>query len=819
MANVNGVYESLLQGISQQPTRDRQPGQCTNSINLVPSPVSGLHDRPPLEWVTTFPSALAAQDAKFHHYTSGAERYIIGILDNAVHVTDFEGNPITVTMDGDAPAYLASGTGLLRDRLQCLTVGDVTLVCNRQVTPQVLVNTKPSWSDSLVYFRSISPGRTLSLTVTAPGKPTVTITHAIRPTVSDTPVATDGTTVNRDRDLQARVVQAQTDVVAKTINDALNANGSFTSNYTVNTQGSVMSIASKTGVDVTLSVTDDAGGTSIYCINREVPQPSALPVYAPHGYFVRITGDGSNVKDDYFLQYLAPSNTGFTSQPGRWKEVTFPKENFRMDAQSMPHALIRKSDGTFAFTALSKDKVAGIAGAETIFWDDREAGSDVSNPFPDFFQAPIQDMGLFQDRLYFIAQESITFSRSRNYWNFFKKSATTELADDPINKASNSNEVAQLRYAVQHNRDLILFADDSQFRITGSKPITSSNVSLSVTTNFGTDLKTEPVAAGEVIFFPFRTGSYSGIREFYTNNQADSNNARPITSHVERLLEGSVIELRANTQEDILLVRAEDNPNEILVYHYLWQDNERVQAAWGRWKFCTNKDINYMFFENSTLHVIMTDREVTPNVHGYVVQLEDSNVPSLIHNVYLDERITAEAVNTSFNLPTGYPIDANEKYWVVQGEGCPFPGLHAPLTIDGTKVNLDMDMNGGQVYFGHFCERSYVPSMPIVRDRNGQYIKPKRFIIGDFKVDYDDSGPFVAKISHPAYGAYEYKITNRIVGQSLWGQVDLATSQGVSPCRMPVDDLKLEYVATNYLPMKLSSIQWSGQFITTGRRI
>ena len=41
----DGSLKSLLQGVSQQPTRDRLPGQCTEQINMTSDPVRGLSRR------------------------------------------------------------------------------------------------------------------------------------------------------------------------------------------------------------------------------------------------------------------------------------------------------------------------------------------------------------------------------------------------------------------------------------------------------------------------------------------------------------------------------------------------------------------------------------------------------------------------------------------------------------------------------------------------------------------------------------------------------------------------------------------------------
>jgi hypothetical protein len=51
MTKVDGSLKSLLQGVSQQPPRDRLPGQSTDQLNMSADPVTGLTRRPPTDLV------------------------------------------------------------------------------------------------------------------------------------------------------------------------------------------------------------------------------------------------------------------------------------------------------------------------------------------------------------------------------------------------------------------------------------------------------------------------------------------------------------------------------------------------------------------------------------------------------------------------------------------------------------------------------------------------------------------------------------------------------------------------------------------------
>jgi len=818
--NVFDTYDTLLQGVSQQPVRDRAEGQCERMINMIPDPVTGLHDRPPSEYISDFLDT-SGKDFKWHHYTRSDDSYIIAVAEDEVSITDFVGTSQTVVADARALAYFARGTRPLKDRLHMVTVGDVTLVANRDVETTILQPASfEQWSNSLVYFRAVTPGRTISITVSASGQPSVTVSYVLPTQVSIVDATTND--IARNTDIQNQIKASGTDVVAAAMRNALNANGTFTSNYTVNLQGSVMEILSDQfdGSDrkeVTVSVTDDMGGLNVYAINRAIPSVGQLPPYAPQGYVVRITNDGSNVRDDYYLKFDAPGGTGFTAQPGKWKEVAHPRQNFRLNPDDMPMAIIQQPDLSFVVHPLDP---AEPGDTNNIFWDDRGAGDDNTNQFPDFTGYAIEDMGLFQERLYFLSAEAITFSESKNYWNWFKKSATTDVVTDPVNKPANNVEVSVLKYAVQHNRDLIVFADDAQFRISGQQPITPRNTTMVVTTNFGTDLRVQPQVAGEVIFFPFRTGAFSGIREFYTNNEADSNNARPITTQVKRFIKGSVIEMIANTQEDILIVRGEDDPDEVQVYHYLWQEARRVQSAWHTWRITHGATIEHMFFDKSKLYVLYKENG-TDLVHGVLLDLEDADEEGLTHNVYVDDRIEGTGVTTSVTLPTNYPVDNADDLMAVFGDGSPYPGMLVPFTYDSPTKTLTLlnSAEGGTVYVGKKYERIFAPTMPVIRDNEGRALDPYRFTLGEFKMYFDNSGPFETTVTHPDFGTFTTLNSNRIVGIAKLGQVNLATSSFITGIRMPVESLDVEYKATSQLPMNLSSLRWKGQVTQRGRKI
>ena len=83
---VDGSLVSLIQGVSQQPPRDRLPGQCSVQENMTSDPVDGLGRRPPTEYV----GDLFVNDAgvtKWEEFVApDGMKYIVGYGANKIRI-------------------------------------------------------------------------------------------------------------------------------------------------------------------------------------------------------------------------------------------------------------------------------------------------------------------------------------------------------------------------------------------------------------------------------------------------------------------------------------------------------------------------------------------------------------------------------------------------------------------------------------------------------------------------------------------------------------------------------------------------------------
>ena len=103
----DGSLKSLLQGVSQQPTRDRLPGQCTEQVNMSSDPVKGLSRRPGDDLVGFLGLANAIDWGVFR--TKGGTDFIAKIVMGGVEIYDYSGAQYPVTIAGSMTYWNTPG--------------------------------------------------------------------------------------------------------------------------------------------------------------------------------------------------------------------------------------------------------------------------------------------------------------------------------------------------------------------------------------------------------------------------------------------------------------------------------------------------------------------------------------------------------------------------------------------------------------------------------------------------------------------------------------------------------------------------------------
>ena len=586
MANlVSYAIPNLIQGVSQQPDAQRDPSQGAVQVNAVSSIAEGLRKR---DFTSTLAkvSTTAFGDAFIHSILRDqSEEYLAVITKDTIKVFDLDGTEITVTEDTNAYDYLDSVTDA-RSQLRAVTVADYTFICNLNTDTAMKAdvapaNARPAAHECLIWVRAANYGQTYTVNVNGFN---VDVQTPVAPVVSS------GSTVTENR--------ISSEEIAEAIITGLTSAG--LTGYTMSQVGSVIWIRGASAI--TVEVSDARSNADITAILNSVQAFTDLPTIAPIGYQVTIEGDPGNNFDGYYVEFQ-PRGSDVDKRPpsnppefneGSWLETVSPGVEYLVDPDTMPHLLVRKSDGTFWFGPANGQTVSGIPD-DVPEWGERTCGDYDTAPDPSFIGYPINDVFIYKNRLGFLADENVILSQTREFFKFFPDTVTTILDTDPIDLVASNNRVSVLRFAVPYQDELILFSAQYQFRFNAAETVlTPKTAQLTVLTQFEVDTNVRPQQAGGGIIFAQQNGEWTQMREFSVRGAgtALTADAADLTGYVSSYIPSEVFKMTVNDTGNALFVISgrnitggTDYRNRIYVYKYFYRNQgggvERAQSSWS----------------------------------------------------------------------------------------------------------------------------------------------------------------------------------------------------------------------------------------------
>lgn len=185
--------------------------------------------------------------------------------------------------------------------------------------------------------------------------------------------------------------------------------------WTLTQKNSTILLEKDDDADFTILATDSNADYDLYAFYKEANSLQTLPVVAPNGFILKIVGEQVAVEDDYYVKFETSDGSDFGS--GTWVECPAPDIQYKLDASTMPHGLVRNADGTFTFKQLD--------------WTPRGAGDEDSAPSPSFIGNTIQEVFTHKGRLAFIAADKSSYSDTQDIFSFFKKDYTDRIRYRP----------------------------------------------------------------------------------------------------------------------------------------------------------------------------------------------------------------------------------------------------------------------------------------------------------------------------------------------------------------------------------------------------
>jgi hypothetical protein len=599
---LEGTIPSLLQGVSQQIPRERQPGQLGAQLNMLSDPVTSIRRRPPAYNVVTTDLDYSGDDKLFSAYIERGNDGRHLLIDTVTGRWMLLGKNSGAVVSQGQNDYLKASIGATS--IQTASVGGLTYILNTEQQPVITRSNEGKQDPTTTGFLSILSGAFQKIyDVTLNG---VSFSYA-------TPASTDDNTPEG-----TPATRSSPAFIAGQLAAAINGSGFGPG--TAYVEGNTIFIRTSP-----CSVTTGAGTTYAIASNQsrvaqETDLPSALHVQAS-GMLCAVGTVGS---DTTWYQYSYTARAW--EETGAYGSIS-SISNMPLELAADDNIIVRNFEG-------------------------RLAGDDETNANPYFVDnGYITGIAAFQGRLVLLSGAGVSMSASGLYQRFFRSTVTSLLDTDRIDIASASAQDSTFRTAMQFNRDLVVFGDSMQAVIPGTGIVTPSNASVSLTSEVSCDSRVRPMLTGQTLLYPNRRNSeYAGLLEFipssYTSSQYVTQDA---TAHLPRYIPGRVMEMHVSSVTNIGFVRYSGNRNALLVYEYMWgPDAAKAQAAYHTWEFQQEVLSLHALSESMVVFV----KSSTGKVQMLRIDPREGFVAGAPYDVpYIDSPIEVYVQDRTFPLP------------------------------------------------------------------------------------------------------------------------------------------------------------------------
>jgi len=559
--------------------------------------------------------------------------------------------------------------------------------------------------------------------------------------------------------------------------------------------------------DFTIEATDDFNNNSMQAYKGELQNFEELPANGgAEGFTIKVVGVSVTEDDDFDLTWVPFKGSVNT---GVWRETVEPNSVIGLDASTMPHVLVREANGQFTFKRAT--------------YGQRVTGNKESNPAPSFVSKKIANLFFFKNRLGYIANEQVVMSEASEFFNFYRSTVRQLLDSDPIDIAVAHNRVSDLKWAVPLSRRLLLLSSQTQFAIDGNELLTPKTANAKVLTEFDCSIKCQPKILGRNLYFPYEASGFTKVREFYIDADEVAD-AADITAHVDRYVPPNVHTIAEAANEDFMAMLTNDRPNEMYVYKFYLQGQEKLQSSWSVWEFKPQEKLLGANFYSSELYVVsQRDNRV---VLEKMDLREESISPQEPYRVLLDSKFRTSAgvfqsPVTLFTAP--YPVNGLQEYFGVVAAGQQDAGLIVKLGVTGTNLLFaEGDFSGVNMVIGCKYKFRYKFSTifaPKPSQGARQADQLVKLMLRNMVVNFNETGFFKAKVTPEARDTYEYVYSGKTLGVSsnIIGQVNLVDGSFKFP--IGTKNLNTDIVLENDtpLPSVFTSADWEATYVKRTR--
>ena len=584
MPAVTQLTPNFLGGVSRQNDDKKLEGQLTECINGYPDPTYGLLKRPGMQFTSVLNkangdafTASELEDAAWFFIERGAAgSYIGAIKDDDIFIwTAADGTWCTVT--NNAQGYL-TGTG--QNDYHFRSIQDTTIITNRTVTT-AMAAAGTFTANAVATIKLITLTSGSDYTVTIQGLSATSSAQAS--TTFDDMLIYDSGNINTNHHIVDDIVgliQAQQTASNADFSGTWCIEG-YTNSLVIKRFGGTAPTQVLTnyehadgtftndGTPLAFTITTKGGvsNDAIEVFQDDVVNVSKLPAESFHGHHVEIlNSDGG--EDNYYVQYVA-----YNGQRGRgyYEETVARDVSAGFDVDTMPHELANTGATTFTF--------------DTIDWSAREAGDDDTSPVPAFIGDPITSTFFYNNRLGILSTDNINFSVANDPYNFFVKSALTQIDSDPIDLNVASVRPVTLSDVLPSPQGLMVFSERQQFQVftTDGSTLTPSSTIVRSLSNYEMNTNIAPVDVGTTAAFVSNVSGYSKLFTLQLRDVEQPPIVVDISKVVLEWIPDTVDNLTVSPQNSVIMLIDRDT-SYLYLYRYYNNGEKDLFQAWTKWQ-------------------------------------------------------------------------------------------------------------------------------------------------------------------------------------------------------------------------------------------
>lgn len=570
--------------------------------------------------------------------------------------------------------------------------------------------------------------------------------------------------------------------------------------YIVSQMGSTLKIQRTDGSQFTIASMDSYGDLGMIAYTDSVESQAQLPPTFWQGIVLKIRGESTLDASPYYVTYVGD----------RWVETVAPGLPNRLTAATMPHKLVRQSDGTFTFGRIE--------------WAEREVGDLESNPPPSFVGNTISNIFFYRERLGLLSGENVVMSRATAYYNFWATTVSSVLDDDPIDVTVADTRVSKLYHAVPFQESLLLFADTAQFQLSGADVLSPKTARLDATTRFHSNKKVAPVAAGRDVYFAVDRGGYTSMREYFMLPDGINSDAADVTAHVPSYVPNELVGLTGSSLVDALVMFSSREPSKLYFHKFLWAGEQKVQSAWGTITLDSTATIIGAEYIDTVLWCVVSRSDGT--YLEYMDFRPNRTEEGMGFQVYLDRRYSLTGVYNSSTKKTTWTLpnaDTVNSYVVVLGAGW---GNTAGSALSTTKVSSTAieavgDFSANPCFVGVPYTMTFRFSEIYIKDAEKSPVNNGRLMLRNMKVEFSNTNFFKGVVTPYLRETSEYTFNGSYLGtaSAVIGRISLSSGSFKFPIITENRGAVIELVNDSHLPSTFQSAAWEGSFTPRSKRV